>query len=135
MGKLNKADIFKIKPVHQIEKVKDVPGYPGIVFGVRVMSAGEHEDYENLLYDLEEKEDKDGKPTLKAVPLRKDTRIKLLIYTVCDPESGDLLFDLDDVSELRKMSTGAIKKLFDAAKKLNDIDAKEEDTKQMGKNS
>ena len=119
--KLIKEDIFKIRPVNEIVKVKDVPDYPGFVFGVKVMNAGDQQDYENSIYSFEEKPD----GGLKAVPLTKDAKIKLVIYTVCDPESGDLLFSNDDLPELRNMSSRAIRKLFDEAQKINGMSGEE----------
>lgn len=124
MGKkLTKNDIFKIRPVTHIEKV-EVEDYPGVIFGIKVMNAGEAESYENTLYDLVEKEDGSG---LKTVPLREDSRIKLLLFTVCDPDTGDLLFDKSDLPELRAMSGRAIKKLFNKAREVNEIGKEEEE--------
>lgn len=115
--KLTKEDIFKIRPANEIVKIQNVPDYPGMVFGVKVMNAGDQQDYENSIYSFEEKAD----GGLKAVPLTKDAKIKLVIYTVCDPETGELFFTDKDIPELRKMSGRAIRKLFDEAQKINGI--------------
>lgn len=120
--KLTKADLFKIKPAHHIE-TKQIEEFPDITFGVKVMSAGEQEDYENTLYDLVEKEDGSG---LKTVPIRKDSRLKLLIYTICDPGTGELLFDPSDLPELRTWPGTVVKKLFDKAREVNDIGQEKE---------
>ena len=125
--KLTKEDIFKIRPANEVVKVKKIPDYPGVVFGVKVMNAGDQQDYENSIYSFEENED----GGLKAVPLTKDAKIKLLIYTVCDPDSGELLFSNEDIPELRKMSGRAIRKLFDESQKINSISGEEI----IGKNS
>jgi hypothetical protein len=130
MKKITKNDVFKIKPAKRIETLNDVPGYEEITFGVKVMSAGEHEDYENMLYELEQKED----GTIKANPLRKDTRIKLLLFTVCDPNSGELLFSEDDIPQLREMPNDVIKKLFEKAREVNQMVSKEDTRENMEKN-
>jgi hypothetical protein len=130
MKKLSKADIFKIRPAHTIETI-ELEDYPGIVFGVKVMNAGEQEDYENTLFDLVEKEDGTG---LKTVPLRKDSKAKLLLRTVCDPNTGELIFDESDLKKIREMPGKAVRALFDKAREVNDVDKKETSTEELEKN-
>lgn len=117
MAKALKDRLFKIKPVTHIEKVKGTGEFEGIELGVKVMTAGAREDYESSMFTLEEKPD----GGIKAVPVRKDSKLKLIIYTVCDPETGELIFNEGDLPQLREYSGLAIQGLFDAASKANDL--------------
>ncbi len=120
-NKITKADIFKIKPVSHIETVEGTDEFKGVQFGVRVMTAGMREEYELSMFEFEEKPD----GGMKTVPLRKDSKLKLLIKTICDPDTGELLFDDADLETLREYSGNAIQTLFDAATKVNGLGRKE----------
>lgn len=132
MGKgtvLNKADIFKIRPVSHVETV-EVEEFPGVVFGIKVMSAGARDDYDNSMFELEDKAD----GGFKVKPVRKDARLRLILHTVCDPSTGALLFDETDIPELREFPGPAIQTLFDAASKLNALSKDKDEGKEMEKN-
>lgn len=118
--RLTKEDIFKIRPANEVTEIH-LADYPGVVFGIKVMNAGDQQDYENSIYTFEEKPD----GGLKAVPMTKDAKIKLLLYTVCDPSTGELLFNEDDIPELRKMPGRAVRKLFAESQKVNGIGEEE----------
>lgn len=125
MGKvLNKAEIFKIRPVTHIEPFTH-DDFPGITFGIKVMTAGAKEEYENAMYSMEE--GPDGK--LKFKPVRKDARLKLLLYTICDPNTGELLFNDEDLPQLREFPGKTIQAFFEKASEVNGIGVKEEETK------
>ncbi len=120
--KLTKADVFKIKPVTHIETVEGTDEFEGVEFGVRVMSAGLREEYELSMFEFEDKPD----GGMRTVPIRKDSKLKLIIKTICDPETGEPLFDESDMEQLRQYSGNAIQTLFDAASRVNGLGRKEE---------
>lgn len=60
----------------------------------------------------------------------QDIRQKLIIFTVCD-ESGNLLFNIDDIEALSKKSGAALDRLFSASIALNKI--RNEDIEELKK--
>lgn len=90
---------------------------------VRMMTAGERDEFEAAIYDFDiTSDDKDAKVKIK----RENYRAELLIRTVCD-ENGKLLFSKADMKALSAKGVKPIQKIFDVASKLNAISAEDED--------
>jgi hypothetical protein len=88
---------------------------------VRMMTAGERDDYESAIYDFN-LDDKDATATFK----RENFRAELVIRTVCD-DKGKLMFSKGDIPALSGKGARPVQKLFNIASKLNGISAEDEE--------
>ena len=96
-----------------------VPEWGGVI-GIRVMTAGEREQYETMISDQQKR------------GLLLNIRASLVAWCAVDG-SGRRLFTAEDVAMLSTKSSVALNRLFDAARKLNAMTADETDD--MKKNS
>ena len=87
-----------------------VPEWGGVV-RVKMMTAGERDEWEALVY-LDKKGGQEQSP--------KDIRAKLVVFT-CVDEQGARLFTVDDIPALTKKSAVAMNRLWAAASKMNRV--------------
>lgn len=81
--------------------------------GVRELTAAQRDDYEAELVSLSANNEVEVN--------RSNARAKLVVRTVEDPETGDLVFDPEDADAVGNLPAAPISKLFNVAQRLNDI--------------
>lgn len=115
MGYLSKSDILKADDV-QTEDVA-VPEWGGKV-ALRGLSGAEGDFYTKSLVR--------GKGKKATTDLTNMTA-KLCAKCIVDPESGERLFNDQEVAELGRKSASALKRVFKVAARLSGLDDEEQD--------
>lgn len=100
MNTLNRKDLLKRKKLEPVPV--DLPD--GRVF-VRIMTAGEKEQYERLCQD-------------KTSGFENNIRASLVLFTLCD-QQGNLMFNPDELNLIADMPMPMIKPIFEAALSAN----------------
>lgn len=108
MAVLTKEQILGAKDIETV--TVSVPEWGGKVI-VSEMSASARVEWELVAFDG------DGNP------MADDWQVKLLARCIVD-EGGDRLFSAEDIAELGKKSRKAIKRLYEAAVKINALGPK-----------
>lgn len=83
-------------------------------FTIRAMTGEERDAFELSLTALTSNQK-------RRVADPKNYRAKLLVYSVIDPESGQLLFTPSDVPQLAKVRADVLTRLADVAQRLSGI--------------
>lgn len=89
----------------------EVPEWGGHVF-VRTMTGNEKDRFEHERF------------TAESAGTREGVRARLLVWTLCD-ESGERLFDDEDIETLGKKSAAALDRCYEKAAELNKMTAKD----------
>lgn len=87
-------------------------GWPDEV-SVRELTAAQRDDYEAELVGLNESQEVEVD--------RSNARAKLVVRTVENPDTNELIFDPGDADAVGALPAAPISKLFNVAQRLNDI--------------
>lgn len=116
---LTRDAVLKAQDV-KTEKV-EIPEWGGEIY-IRCMTGEERSRYDNLAYSLRGE---------KVEVNRMNFRERLLVFTLCD-ESGNKIFEEEDISLLAKKSGAILDRLYVVSARVNGM--RKEDMEQLGKN-